>query len=287
MKSIFRYLNAEFNGFFVTAYHRALEGLTGDMKELFSYMRKVQLKLESEDIGSGEVPISEEDLKGIGTIAGLFVPFISAESNVGSLVFTKETTVNGNNYAERGLFDMNGETFKYVRTDAGAYQSDITSLAGERLRASFVPDGAPILGYIADGTVAFTEDGRIIPEAILASPPADKAYVPYYGEKYLFLAETFLIKSYIDIETYKNLLLSLQRIRYGGSSLAELVYLTELLLEDYLYDISFESYARSVKMKYKINEESEISGKVKKLYVWKHIVEMKFKQIYAVEEIVQ
>lgn len=286
MKSVFRYLVAEFNGFYVTTIQRALEEYMADLKEVMHYIRRVQFKLEDEGIVSGESPIREDDVRGIGKIAGLFTPYISAESNIGSIVFTPPFKVGTKSYAERGLFNMNEEVFNFFRTNTSTYPDDITTIANERLRSSFVPSGTPILGYIAEGDIALTPDGKIIPEVIRATPPADRAYYPYYGEKYLFMAETFLIQTYIDIQTYKKLLESFQRIRYAGSSIAELCYLTETLMEDYIYDMQFTSSTSSVRLTYRLNEESPLTGKVKKFYMWTLILAMKFKQIYA-EEIVE
>lgn len=284
MKSFFRFLTAEYNGYWVRKYNYAPEDTLSDVKELLCYMRHMVFKNPDEEINTGEVAIRENDLRGIGKIAGLFTPYISAESNLGSLVMTGSNVVNGTERSERGLFNMNKEAFDFYRTDTDNYPTDLTTLATERLRASLVPDGAPILGYIAEGTQVFTADGQVIESAILPSPPAGKAYWPYYGKQYLFLAETFMIETFLDSDTYKKLVESFQRIRYNGPSIAELVYLTEVILEDYVYDIRFAGYSNSVKMSYKRNEMSSLAGKVKRFYIWSLLLSMKFKQIYAVEE---
>lgn len=285
MKLLFRNLTAEINGFYLSALHHFLNSYTEDIKEFITYLTNVQFKTESEDISGVEVPMRDEDIRGIAKICGVFNPFISAESNLGSLLFTTSKTVSGVEYSERGLFDMNSESFKFLRTTTGTYTTDIVTLASNILKASLVPEGAPILGYIAEGTTVLTTDGHLIYENILAEPPIGVAYYNFYGEQYLILAETFLIEAFLDTDTFKAMVETYQRIRYNGVSIVDLVYVTNLLMGDYVYDVYFESTGYVQQMHYKLDIESELVGKTKRVFIWKDLLEKKFKQIVAVEDI--
>jgi hypothetical protein len=286
MKQFFRNLTAEVNGYYLKAMHDFMNTLTEQIKEVLTYTSSVQFKTEAEDLSAFESAMRDEDIRGIGKIAGVFTPYISAESNLGSLVFTNSKVVNGKEYSTRGLFDMQTESFKFFRTDEGVYATDLDTLATTLLRSSLVPLDAPIVGYVAEGDIVLTTDGHIIPGALLATPPVGKAYYPYFGEKYLFLAETFMIEAFLDIETYKAMLESFQRMRYNGASITELYKLTALIMEDYVEDIYFEPDSFRQVMYYKFNQESELAAKTKRTFVWTQMLSTKFKQLVPVEVIV-
>lgn len=286
MKRFFRHLTAEANGFYLKGLNGILNEVTVYFYEALSYLRNVVWKIDDDPtLTNQEYAITDKDLRDIAKIAGVFTPFISAESNLGSLAFTSSKIVDGVQYSERGLFDMLSEGFKFFRTAPGSYGTDITTLATKYLRSSLVPEGAPILGYIEEGSTVLTEDGQIIPSAILPSPPVDKAYYPYYGEKYLFLAENFLIEAYLDLATFKELFESFQRIRYNGASIAELANITKALMDDFVYDIDIVQDGQKFIMYYKLNQESELVGKTKRLYIWRMLLRQKYKQ-FALSEVI-
>ena len=81
---------------------------------------------------------------------------------------------------------------------------EITSIASAINQATLVPEGQPILGYIAEGEDVFDEFGYVDENLLLSVPPVDKAYVPYYGKKFLHFAYSpffLLFKSLIEIHT--------------------------------------------------------------------------------------
>lgn len=286
MKKFFRDLTAEANGFYIKGIVSSLNNVVSYFNDVFSYMAAVQFKTpEDPTLLASEYPIEDKDLRDIAKIAGVFTPFISAESNLGSLAFTSSKIVDGVQYSERGLFDILSESFKFFRTSPGTYPTDINTLATKYLRSSLVPEGAPILGYIEEGSTVLTEDGQIIPSAILPSPPVDKAYYPYYGEQYLFLAENFLIEAYLDLATFKELFESFQRIRYNGASIVELANITVLLMGDFVYDIGIVPDGQKFIVYYKLNQESELVGKTKRLYIWRMLLRQKYKQ-FALSEVI-
>ena len=285
MTKIFRYLNAEYNGNWIRGIYYCLNIVAEQYNDIFSYLRNMAFKLESEDLNYGEIAITHSDLSGIGVVAGVFTPFISAESNAGSIVFTNSHIVNGEEYSERGLMNRDTERFDFIRTDQTEYLTDITTEASHTRQASFIPEGAPILGYIAEGTTVLDTEGNIILSAILSTPPSGVAYYPYYGEQYLFLSEIFLRSIYIDIDTYKKMFEVMQSIRYNGASISGIAELTSAITEDYIHDVYFTTLGYVITLHYSLFEESGVTMKVKRLAVWRLIMGMKYKQITLVEEI--
>ena len=231
-KAIFRHLTGEFtNGWLLSALHNFLNPFIANVCDTFAYAHNMVFKLETEDITGNEIPIRDEDVYGIGKIAGVFVPYISQESNLGCIVFGSSNKSNGYEYSERGLFDRKKELFVYNRMDQVDDDYDLANLATKNQQASFVPHGAPVLGYIWAGDDVLTEDGQIITSAIHAAKPTDNTpYVEFYGEQYLILSETFVQESYLDVETYKKLFEEMQSIRYNGVSVTALVHLKEIFL---------------------------------------------------------
>lgn len=283
MKKIFRYATAELNGFFLKSLYGVPNPITEQFFEDFEYFDKVQFK-SGADVFAGEVPIQDGDIFGIAKVAGLFPFVISAESLSGSLRFTQSYIVGGRNYSERGLFNMDTELFEYYRTTEEEYTDDIATLATERKRISFVPQGTPILGWIKEGVNVFTPEGRIIPEAIFPEKPVDgSSYYPYFGEKYLFFSETFLLTAPIDAATTMLVLESMQRIRYNGISISELSILTQLVTGGYVSGFELVHNGVYSILKYRLDDTIPIEGKSKRQLSWLSIMSSKFKTIIPVE----
>jgi hypothetical protein len=247
-------------------------------------MTSFVLKME-EVVLDNETSISEEDIKNLGTFAGVFPPYISSESNKGSILFTPSFKVNGIEYSERGLRDRILEAFRFFRTSPGEYTDDIVTLSSQQLQASFVPEGTPILGYIPDDVEMFTTDGQIIHENILDSPPSGQAWYPYYGDNFLFLAESFLIEAYVSKEVFMDLFFSYQKIRYNGVSLEEFVFLTNLVMGDYVNSIWLEAFSNRIIVHYKLDELALLKDKVRRTFIWKEIIKIKFKQFVLLEDL--
>lgn len=284
MKRIFRFLDGTLNGFFLRNIHHCLHAYGELFTPLFGYMASFVLKMEEFVLGN-ETSISEEDIKNLGAFAGVFPPYISSESNKGSILFTPSFKVNGIEYSERGLRDRIFEAFRFFRTNQGEYTDDIATLSSQQLQASFVPEGTPIIGYIPDDVEMFTSDGQIIHENILDSPPAGQAWYPYYGDNFLFLAESFLIEAYVSKEVFMDLFFSYQKIRYNGVSLEEFVFLTDLIMGDYINSVRIEAFSNRVIVHYKFNELALLKDKVRKTFIWKEVIKIKFKQFVLLEDL--
>jgi hypothetical protein len=300
MKPFFRFLTAEVNGAYLQALHNFLNKYITELYETFSYFRNVQLKFGYDIVGN-EVPMRPEDLIGIGKIAGVTQPYISAESNTGSLVFTRGTHAP---YTERGLFNTENEDFEIKRTEQEDYSTDITTLATPTLRASFPPSSfdplypsevlypsvsllpadlnlnKAIKGWIPFGVDVLDTEGNLIPGRILPAlpEPTDGYHYPFFGVEYLFTAETFFKFAFLELEIYKQYFECCQRIRRNGPSTAELAYSAKILTEDYVRIVSIGMSGHIIVIFYSLDEFSSLDQKTKKLFVWKQLVENKFKQ---------
>jgi hypothetical protein len=285
MRQPFRWLCGELNGNYYQFLQNVCNTFIAPFMQDIAIKKATVFKLDDDDIESGEYPILPEDLNGIAKVAGVFPPYVTAESTAGCIVGSSSYKVGGVEYSERGLFNLDEERFNYVSTSTSVYGSDITTLANSRLRSSMVPDGAPILGYIEEGTTVFNEDGiSVIPSAILPSPPVGKAYIAYYGEKYLFAAETFIISAVVDDATFKKIYESLMRIRSSHPSIYELSFLTTLLLDDYVHNMYIERSGNRFILHYTLNEESRLKSKVRMLTVWKSTIQKKYKLLTFQED---
>lgn len=190
-KAFFRFLRGELNGYYITAFNNSLNKSTEQIKAFFSSFSHLTFKLRDEVEGN-EYPISETQLKGIGIFAGVFSPWAKQDSLAGTIKFTPSHIVDDREYSERGLFNMSEESFDFFRTDEADIDlenSDINVYATSTDRTSFVEDNPLVLGYFAEGETIINPDGSLNMSKLLLTPPEDKAYVEYYGDKYLFLTE--------------------------------------------------------------------------------------------------
>ena len=206
MKRVFRFLDGTLNGFYLKNIHHCLHEFSQSFVSFcLSCIFRIQ---DGRRCSRRRNFYRREGYKKSWCFCGVFPPYISSESNKGSILFTPRFVVNGKEYSERALRDRIYEVFRFYRTNQGVYTDDIVTLSSPQLQASFVPSGTPILGYIPDDVSMFTTDGQIIHENILDEPPVGQAWYPYYGDNFLFLAETFLIEAYIAKDTFMDLFFS-------------------------------------------------------------------------------
>ncbi len=282
MKKLFRFLRGELNGFYIKNISYCLNNVTKDIESLFNYFWLMQFKNPT-DVTVNELPISEQDLLGIGRFAGIFMPTVTADSISGSIRLSNPKIVGGINYSERGLFERFKENWTYFRTNQNIYTDDISTLATRDRQAGFVPEGQPILGYIEEGVNMFDENGYIIESLILPSPPVGKAYSPYYGEKFMHLAEVFTILQELGYETYMLLFTNMQYIMYNGANIRSFLRLTELLVSDYVEDITIEADTNRYIVKYTLKYDTELDDRVKRLFAWQYIVKQTYK-LFVLQE---
>lgn len=283
MKAPFRFFRGELNGFYLrnvlTCQNQAVLEILNELV----YQSKFVWKLESE-ITAGEIAVRDEDIIGIAKFAGVFKPVQYRQNTTGSITFTESKIVGGAQRSERGLFSMLKEKFEYIRTEKDDYATDISTEASSARRETMVPPGAVPVGYVPMGVNIFREDGTVITENILSAPPTDGTpYVDYYGPKYLFYQETFNGEAEMPIELFKSFFECVMRLRYNGVSVKEFLTLTELIVEDYVYDIEIVPQGHYSVVYYTINPDSEIEGRTGRMAAWDIIVSQRFKNFVLIE----
>jgi hypothetical protein len=279
-KAFFRHLCSELDGFYVKSCVYFLNKCVSSIKTLFYYMQRMQVGLEADSQG---VVISESDMEGIGIVAGVFVPYITAESSAGNIRFTSSAVIDGVQYSERGLFNRETETFSFYRTDQASYPTDINTLASEENQTSLVEDGAAVLGYIPENVNILNTDGTVNESLLVASEQPGMAAYPYYGKQYLHLAETFEYQTYMLYDIWYYLFLAMQRIRYNGPSIKDFLYVTELLMQGYVKDVSFTNSGLYTIVYYTLDTSSGVGYKLQRVYTWTKVTAWKFPQFVLSE----
>jgi hypothetical protein len=277
MKQPFRYFRGEFNGKYLYDLVRCPNFNAQEVVDELVYQTLFQWKMEDEAL-SNEMAIREEDIIGIGKTAGLFQPRNIDEVSLGSTYFTQSRVVNGKQRSERGLMDMDNESFRFVREEYDEYPDDIVNETSERTRMGLTPSGVEPVGYVLDGTPLYDKEGNIIWENVLPDPPADgRAYIPFYGEKFLVHEEFFSRDAPLTVDIFKLLLECVQRIRYNGPTIKSLLDVTQILGEGYIYDLKIEALARYYVCYYRLDEDTEVWNRERRFGAWRNICRQKFK----------
>jgi hypothetical protein len=248
-----------------------------DILDELVYHILVQFKLEDE-VTAGEMPMREDDILGIGKIAGLFQPRTYAKTSLGSTYFTQSHIVNGKQRSERGLMDMENESYQFVREEEDEYDDDINTEASDMRRIGYVPSGTEPVGYVYFGTPLYDEEGDIIWENIQPEPPTDDTpYVPFYGEQYLVHEEFFSKETPLTIDIYKLLLECVMRIRHDGPTIKGFFDITGILGEGYIYDLEIVPTGRYYTVYYRLDEDAVILNRERRFAAWQNICKQKFK----------
>lgn len=302
-KKFFRFLRGELNGYYLQKINEALNKGMQDNEEFLADFSRMVFKT-SVQVGAGEYPIPSAMLYGLGTFAGVFPPRVPQDSLVGSLRFTTSHKVQGNEVSDEGLFEISTEAFRFpnsynpaLYTHEGAGRN---ASATNSLRTSLVEKGATILGFFKEGDKVIKDDGSIdlsllvVPTVPYAqwlswadeqSEAEQKVYYPFYGQKYLYLAEESPIVASTGDNVFLELIKAMQYVRYNGVSVKSLCEFAHIMCSSYLFITSIEwndnrNYGI---VNYGIDEDYDTTDKLLRTEVFKMIVKMKFKQ-YAFNE---
>lgn len=283
-KKVFRHLRGEINGFYLSNLHNSLNELIKEDTDFLRDLKNMVFK-NTEDTVNIEYPISEKDLKGIGVIAGGFLPRIGADSFNGSLRFTNSYVVNGTEYSERGLFDTEEESFNFVRTDEQSYATDINTLATNKERSSIAGDNNTVIGYLPSGVDIIKDDGTIDLTKILSEPPEDSPYYEFYGTEFLYLSEGNTVYAQMSRTLYLELIKSLQWIRYNGSSLSSMCKIINILCPEFLKIESIDwSNGHYGVVSCSIDEEYVLELKQARVATLLYFMQIKFPQFIFIEQ---
>jgi hypothetical protein len=279
MKRPFRFFRGEFmGGLYLKSLLLCFNYLVADILDELVYHIKVQWKTEDEVAGD-EIAMRDEDILNIGKTAGLFPFRALARTMLGSLYFTPSFIVKGKQRSERGLMNIENESFEFVRTAEDDYPDDIANEASPAKRMGLRDSKAVPVGYVREGTPLYTEGGDVIWENVLPAPPAGEACIPYYGEKYLVHEEHFTKVLPLPVVVYKPLLESCQRIRFNGATLQEFFNIAEILGEGYIHNLEIapDASRRWYNVYYDLDEYVTILNRDRRYLAWLKVCAYKFK----------
>jgi hypothetical protein len=142
-------------------------------------------------------------------------------------------------------------------------------------------------------TPLFNSDGTIIWDHVLPEPPADTAFVPFFGEQYLVTEETFILETTLTTPILMLLIECLQKVRYQGPSIALFMDITRILGEGYIYDVEIiphAPYATSdsnttpyYEVRYKRDQSVDVDNVLRRHAVWQTVCQSKFKLFHLVD----
>ena len=280
MKAFFRFLRGELNGFYVQKLNAVNNLFSDSIKTFLSHFANMQFVTEAE-AKDGEVPIDNAMIKGIGVIAGAFPPYVMQESLSGALRFTGSHIVNGKEYSERGLYNVEGRAFNFIRTDEQEYTSDINTQATSAERSSLVEADREPIGYFPEGETVIRDDGSIDYSKLMSSPRPNHADAPFYGDIFLYLSETYPVLGITDMQVMLYVIKAMQWVRYNGMNIASLTEFAKIICPDFLFIIAIDwttLYAHGV-VEYGIDEEYETSNKLLRENIFKALAQKKFSQL--------
>lgn len=280
MKAFFRFLRGELNGFYVQKLNAVNNLFSDSIKTFLSHFANMQFVTEAE-AKDGEVPIDNAMIKGIGVIAGAFPPYVMQESLSGALRFTGSHIVNGKEYSERGLYNVEGRAFNFIRTDEQEYTSDINTQATSAERSSLVEADREPIGYFPEGETVIRDDGSIDYSKLMSSPRPNHADAPFYGDIFLYLSETYPVLGITDMQVMLYVIKAMQWVRYNGMNIASLTEFAKIICPDFLFIIDIDwttLYAHGV-VEYGIDEEYKTSNKLLRENIFKALAQKKFSQL--------
>lgn len=280
MKAFFRFLRGELNGFYLQRLNHVNNLFSDSIKTFLSHFSSMQFKTEDE-LNKGETAIDNSMIKGIGVIAGAFPPYVMQESLTSALRFTGSHIVNGKEYSERGLYNIEGQAFSFVRTDNQEYSTDINSLATSEQRSSLVEAERTPVGYFPEGESIIRDDGTLDYSKLMLQPRPNHADAPFYGDIFLYLSENYPVLAITDMEVMLYVIEAMQWVRYNGMNVASLAQFAKIICPDFLFivDIDWSTlYAHGV-VEYGIDEEYEAENKLLKENLFKTLVQKKFSQL--------
>lgn len=279
-KKFFRWLRGELNGFYLNAFTTAFNECFYETEVFLRDFGRMVMKKYA-DLEEGEVQIDSDSLHGIALTAGIFPPYISQESLNSSIRFTVSHKVNGVERSERGLYNTTGDTFTFKHTESDDYDTDINTLASSTEKSSLVEENCPVIGYFQEGDIIIKDDGTLDMSKLLLEPPEGKAYYPYYGDKYLFLAESYPVIAKVSDSLLLDLLQLSQKMKREGASVASLDSLCKLLCPSFVFILSLDwtQTANRCIMTYGIDEDYEYADKLAHVEMLRLIINSRFSQI--------
>ena len=279
-KALFRFLRGELNGYYITNINNMLNLLTEDNKKFFSDFLNMQIE---------QGKISATDLYNLGVFAGIRLPRIPKSEAVSSLRLSESDYNEELDYefSERGLFNTDEEGFEFEQETLDTTGlPDINTLATDKKRSSMVGTETRE-GYIAEDTTdVLDEEGNVIPSAVVSTPPQNKAYSDFYGNKFLFLSDMERVYIPVSYGVFLDLFKAIQYIRYNGNSVKSLAKVIEVLCPEQFVTIHSISVADDNKkyiITYTVDFNSTLDLKQDRLSMLLYTINIKFPQVLMQE----
>ena len=278
-KSFFRYLRGEINGYYLNNMHNVMEKEIKSIKDFFSVFYNMQFELGK---------ITSETLFNIGKFASIFLPRRALNESLTSLYMTDSAMLDGTEHSESGLYDTDKEQFAfYILSDDPT--EDVNYFSTETKRSSLVGN-EEIKGYISeDAEDVLDASGKVRESMILPSPPSSGAYSEFYGNNFLFLSEGVISYASLDPSLYIELYKAMQYIRYNGASIKSLCKIVSVLCPSGLVKIDrleVSSNKNNIYVYYYYDSGALVSFKEQRITLLEYIINLKFKQIQLVENII-
>lgn len=278
-KSFFRYLRGEINGYYLNNMHNVMEKEIKSIKDFFSVFYNMQFELGK---------IASETLFNIGKFASIFLPRRALSESLTSLYMTDSVILAGTEHSESGLYNTESEQFTFYILSEDTTE-DVNYFSTETKRSSLVGN-EKIKGYISEyAEDVLDESGKVRKSVILPSPPGSGAYSEFYGNNFLFLSEGVISYAQLDPSLYIELYKAMQYIRYNGASIKSLCKIIGALCPDGLVKIDrleVSSNKKNIYVYYYYDSRALVSFKEQRITLLEYIINLKFKQIQLVENII-
>ena len=278
-KSFFRYLRGEINGYYLNNMHNVMEKEIKSIKDFFSVFYNMQFELGK---------IASETLFNIGKFASIFLPRRALSESLTSLYMTDSVILGGTEHSESGLYNTESEQFTFYILSEDTTE-DVNYFSTETKRSSLVGN-EKIKGYISEYAEDVLDDsGKVRKSVILPSPPGSGAYSEFYGNNFLFLSEGVISYAQLDPSLYIELYKAMQYIRYNGVSIKSLCKIVSVLCPNGLVKIDrleVSSNKKNIYVYYYYDSSALVSFKEQRITLLEYIINLKFKQIQLVENII-
>lgn len=271
-KKFFRWLRGELNGYYLNKIAYFVNDWVEDyISPVLAYFLKMQFRSDSDEQYGN---INNSDIKGIAKFAGITQLITKGIIRDNVMYFTSSHKVGNEEQSFSGLFNKAISDFSFGYKDK---RSDINSFATEELQTSLVEEGAEILGYIPEDAEVYDIDGNFNKDAVLPVPPEGKAYVPFYGLKYLQLQENLIVNYTIPIEQIYDALVAIQNIRRNGATIYTFFELTRIFGIEFIKIEKFVSHGLYIEVMYS-NLSVEVQNRQMKQMLWEYVIKQFFPQ---------
>ena len=282
MKSLFRFMRGELNGFYLNAIRGAVEAAAGAMRVFmyqFSHMDMFDWHTVPSDV-----------IQGLGIFSGVMLPYVASNTNRQALFMTGPYSPLGVQRSERGIFNRAQEIFRFFHTEQDSYPDDINTLVdmhGGTERSSLAGSNA-IIGYIKNSeTNVLRDDGTVDPSKVLPTEPYGEDATPFYGNGFLLLGSSDRLPQLPTDALYLALIRAMQHVRYNGPSMASMLDMAEIICPEKYIKIGALTRGGApgrFTVTYKVIGGDDDNNILQKIFLFRHVVEQKFPQV-TLEEI--